>query len=55
MNPLEEVLRKVKAFLTNNGAAYPASSDARTLVAMAFNSISQNDCLKYIKHAGYME
>ena len=41
MNPLKEVFSKVKAFFTNNGAAYPASSDAQALVAMAFNCFTK--------------
>lgn len=36
MNPIE-VFSKVKAFRRNNGTAYLASSDARTLIAMGFN------------------
>ena len=55
LNPIEEVFSKIKAFLKENESAYQATSEPRILVAHAFASVSCEDCIKYIRHAGYME
>ena len=55
LNPIEEVFSKIKAFLKANESAYQATSKPRILVAHAFASVSSEDCIKYIRHAGYME
>ena len=53
LNPLEESFAKVKAFLKANEVAYDVTMSPQLLIAMAFNTISTEDCLGYIKHAGY--
>ena len=52
--PLEEVFSKVKAALKNNDSAYLASSNPKLIVKLAFSTITQSDCLAYIRHAGYL-
>ena len=55
LNPIEDVFSKIKAFLKENKSAYQATSEPRRLVAHAFASVSCEDCIKYIRHAGYTE
>ena len=50
LNPLES-FAKVKAFLKANEVAYDVTMSPQLLVAMAFNTISTEDCLGYIKHS----
>ena len=52
-NPAEEVFSKVKKFLTNNDVAFSTSTSPSLLITMTFNTITQSDCIAYIKHAGY--
>ena len=54
LNPIEEAFSQVKSFLRDNEQSYQATSTPRTLFAEAFASITPQDCVKYIKHAGYM-
>ena len=55
LNPIEETFSKVKSFLRDNQAVYQSTTSPRVIVASAFASVSQQDCLNYIKHAGYIE
>ena len=52
-NPLEESFSKVKSFLKANELSYDITSEPRLLIAMAFNSITTENCAGYIRHAGY--
>lgn len=54
--PLEEVFAKVKSILKANDKAYVTTSNqmANLLVKMAFCTVTNNDCLHYIHHAGYL-
>ena len=52
-NPLEESFAKLKAFIKCNELAFSATMSPRLLVAMGFNTITVQDCLGYIEHAGY--
>lgn len=52
--PLEEVFSKVKYYLKENDNAYLATSQPELLVKMAFSTITQKDCIGYIRHAGYI-
>lgn len=52
-NPLEESFAKVKAFLKANEAAYDVTMSPQLLITMAFNTVITEDCLGYIRHAGY--
>ena len=49
--PLEEVFSKVKSVLKANEAAYLYTS---LTLKMAFCTVTQADCLAYIRHAGYL-
>ena len=55
LNPIEKVFSKIKAFLKENESAYQATSEPRILVAHAFASVSSEDCIKYIRHACYVD
>ena len=55
LNPIEEVFSRIKAFLKENKSAYQATSEPRILAAHAFASVSCEDCIKYIRHAGCIE
>ena len=52
--PLEEVFSKVKYFLKANDNGYLATSQPQIFVKMAFSMVTQDDCLGYIRNAGYM-
>ena len=52
--PLEEVFAKVKAVLQNNDRAYISTHSPELFVRLAFCTITKDDCIAYIRHAGYM-
>lgn len=52
--PLEEVFSKVKYFIRANEHIFLTTSSPRLLIAMAFASVTPNDCISYIRHAGYI-
>lgn len=52
-NPLEEAFAKVKSFLKSNEIAYEVTNSAHFLVLMAYNTITTEDSIGYIRHAGY--
>ena len=54
LNPIEHVFSKVKAFLKANDTVYFNTRFPTTLVTMAFCTITQHDCINYIRHSGYM-
>ena len=49
LNPVEEVFSKVKKFLTSNDFAFSTA----TIFTVAFNAITKEDSLGYIRHSGY--
>ena len=51
-NPLEKSSAKMKAFLKAE-LVYDATTHPRLLVAMGFNTVTTEDCINYIRHAGY--
>ena len=52
--PIEERFSKVKKFLTHNSVAFQSTDSPRVLVtAAALATVTKEDCLGYIKHAGY--
>ena len=55
LNPIEEVFSKVKALIKENEAAYQATAEPRILLTHVFSSVTCEDCINYIRHAGYME
>ena len=52
--PLEEVFAKVKAVLRNNDSAYISTHSPELFIKTAFCTITKDDCIGYIRHAGYM-
>ena len=52
--PLEEVFSKVKYFLKANHNANLCKSSPEDMVKLAFSTITQDNCINYIKEAGYM-
>ena len=52
--PLEEVFSKIKYTMKANDDIFQTSSTTRTLITMAFSSITNQDCLGYIQHSGYI-
>lgn len=53
LNPIEEVFSKVKRYLKANDMLYLATQSPRLFVADAFLTVTHEDCIGYIKHAGY--
>ena len=52
-NPIEELFSKVKAFLKANELAYDVITSPSLLITMAFCTVTTEDCIGYITHAGY--
>ena len=55
LNPTEECFSKVKKFLANSSIAYQSTDSPQVLVTAAFTTVTKEDCLGYIQHAGYRE
>ena len=53
LNPIEEMISKVKQCLRQNQAAMMANANPRLLVLEAINEITAEDCVGYIRHNGY--
>ena len=51
---LEEVFAKVKYMLNENASLYRVTTDPQLLIKLAFSNVTQEDCIGYIKHAGYL-
>ena len=51
--PLEEVFCQVKYFLKRSEVLYTSTDNPALLLTMAFASGIRDDCLGYIRHAGY--
>lgn len=54
LNPIELVFSKVKSFWKANDMVVQSTSNPRTMVLMAFNTINQQDILGYVRHSGYI-
>lgn len=52
--PLEEVFSKVKYFLKEHDNEYLCTSQPQLVVKLAFCTITEENCLGYIKNAGYI-
>ena len=52
LNPIELVFSKVKSFVKANELVFQYSP--RIVVSMAFNTITEHDCIHYIQHCGYL-
>ena len=53
LNPIEEVFAKVKSYLKANEVAYDVTSSPNLFITMGFCTVSSDDCIGYIQHAGY--
>ena len=53
-NAIEEAFAKVKAYLKANEMAVQATDDITEMVLMVFATITQEDCLGWIEHSGYL-
>ena len=49
LNPVEEVFSQVKHWITMNDIVFQSTWDPRILFTMAFNEVTQENCLSYIK------
>ena len=54
LNPIELVFSKVKSFWRANDLLVQSTSSPRTMVSMAFNTVTQQDTFGYIRHSGYI-
>ena len=54
LNPIEEVFAKVKSYLKANEVPYNVTSSLNLSIIMGFCTVSSDDCIGYIQHAGYM-
>ena len=52
--PLEEVFAQFKAILKANDSVYLSTWLPEQFLKLVFSTISKDDCLGYIRHAGYM-
>ena len=52
--PLEEVFAEVKLLLRASDSIYLASTTPELMVKLAFTTVTQENCLSYIEHAGYI-
>ena len=53
LNPIEEVFSKVKQYLKANDTLYLATQSPRSFIIHAFHTVTQEDYINYIRHAGY--
>ena len=53
MNPIEEVFGEIKQYLQANVSLFKATTSPKSILLMAFGSISVYNCNSYITHAGY--
>jgi len=51
LNPIEEVFAEVKHYLEAND---PTTESPESTILLAYNSVSIDNCLSYIEHAGYI-
>ena len=54
LNPIEEVFSQVKSYLKANESVYLSTSSPRRIISMAFNTVSHDHCINYVRHAGYL-
>ena len=55
LNPIENAFSKVKSCLRANSPLYQSTTSPSTIVYMAFCTITKEDCMGYIRNAGYIE
>lgn len=54
LNPIELVFSKAKSFIKSNYLAMQSTINPRLLISMAFNTITQDDCINYARSSGYI-
>ena len=54
LNPIELVFSKVKSFWKADDLLVQFTSNPRTLVSMAFDTITPQDAFGYVRHSGYV-
>lgn len=54
MNPIELVFGEMKKYLQANHLLFETSLSIQSILYMAFNSISKENCMAYINYSGYM-
>ena len=54
MNPIESAFGEVKHYLQANSILFDTSFSTHTILLMAFNSITPENCKAYINNAGYI-
>ena len=54
LNPIELVFSKVKSFVKSNYLVMQSTVNPRTIVSMAFNTVTQDDCISYVRNSGYI-
>ena len=54
LNPIELAFSKVKSYWRDNNLVVQSTSCLRTVASMAFNTITPQDTLGYVKHSGYI-
>ena len=53
-NPIEFVFGEMKQYLKANNILFQTSLSTQSILYMAFNSISKQNCNSYINFAGYV-
>ena len=54
LNPVELIFSKVKTIMKENDKLFQVSCSPRILLLMAFEMVSNEDCLAFAKHCGYL-
>ena len=53
MNPIEEMFSYIKYYLRDHDHVLQAMDDPLPLLQSSFDSVTQDKCIGWIKHAGY--
>ena len=53
MNPIEHTFSKVKNYLRRHDELVQVVDDVTSLVRVAFNTVTEEDCCGWIQHCGY--
>lgn len=54
LNPAEQVFSKIKGIMKANDRLFQVYSAPRVLLTMAFNMVTESDCMAYAQCCGYM-
>ena len=53
MNPIEEMFSYIKYYLKDHDAILQAMDDPLPLLEASFESVTKDQCVGWIRHAGY--